>query len=744
MRLPALFFFLFSCSFYFSQQSAFLWKAIEDRSEMDGIQQIKPSRFLSYHLEVKAVKNLLSTARHESQRSLNTHAVITLPLADGETADFFVFESDVMSPELKNAFPAIRTYILQGRENRKLSGTLDINDFGLHAMIYTPDGVVFIDPYSNSTTEQYIVYYTHHFKKEIPAQSTPDYLFSDFRNETESERTSAAPICVGSQLRTYRLVIACTGEYAKAATGLSNPTVQQTLSKIVTSVTRVDGIYESELSMRLQLVATTTLVIFTDPASDPFATNAAPTQILDDSQALLNSVIGTANYDIGHTFSAGTSGLATLGCACKNTEKARGTTGLPNPFGDPFDVDFVSHEIGHQFNAKHSYNAITGNCNGQRDASTAVEPGSGITIMGYAGICGTNDLALNSIAYFHTISYDQITTFITSAAGGCAVVSNTGNKTPVVSVTPVHVIPACTPYILSGTATDPDVDALTYSWEEADVATSPGNWNSDFKPYFRSRPPVGVSERSFPTESVVLSGNFTGTRGEYLTSTPQTLQFRLTARDNKTGGGGVCYNTTSVTLVAGGAFKVTYPNLYSIGWAINTQKTITWDVNATASSPVNCDSVRILLSYDEGQNYSVLVGSTPNDGSHTITVPVITGEIKTCRIKIECRNNIFYDVSDFNFTISDDPFVGLQEQSGSSEIYSIAPNPFKDSFTISGFGGKGFYDVAVFNVLGQKVYAQKIASQSDMKIELPEGAAGVYIIRLQSNDGQKLIRAIRE
>jgi len=721
------------------------WKTIENRAELKGHQLIKPSDFLLYHADKDLLKPLVFSAPHESRRNPETNKVISLPLANGEFCEFLIYESDVMSPDLKNSFPAIRTYILQGKDDKSLTGTMDYNDFGLHAMIFTPKGVVFIDPYSNESQDQYLVYYTHNYKKEIPSVSSPDYLFSEFRNETESARSSAAPVCVGSLLRTYRLAIACSGEYAKAATGLANPTMQQTLSKIVTSVTRVDGIYERELAIRLQLIATTTLVIFTDPATDPYATNEAPTQILDDSQALMNSAIGSLNYDIGHTFTAGTSGLATLGCACKSTEKARGTTGLPNPYGDPFDVDFVSHEIGHQFNAKHSYNAVTGNCAGQRDASTAVEPGSGITIMGYAGICGTNDLATNSIAYFHTISFDQIVQFVTSSAGGCALVSTTGNQPPVVTVSPSYFIPAGTPFVLKGSATDADNDPLTYSWEEADVATTAGNWNSDQKPYFKSYPPVTSTARSFPTETVVLTGNYNGYRGEYLTSTPQALQFRLTARDNHAGGGGVCYGSTTVNLVSGGAFKVTYPSGYSIGWPINTQKTITWDVNATASSPVNCDSVRILLSYDEGATYTVIVASTPNDGSHTITVPVVTGEINTCRIRIECRNNIFYDVSDNNFTISTDPNVGLKEEDDFLKKALIVPNPFKSAFTIA-MPGKtdGPLEVTVFSMFGQQICTRAFENQSEITIDLPGICPGMYIIRIKGMTGCRLIKAVSE
>ena len=157
-----------------------------------------------------------------------------------------------------------------------------------------------------------------------------------------------------------------------------------------------------EASIRMQLVPTESLIVFTNPATDPFTGNSNANILIGESQSVISSSIGSANFDIGHTFSTGGGGLAALGCVCYNPAKASGITGSGNPVGDPFDIDYVAHEIGHQFGGDHTFNANTGSCNGNVNSSTAVEPGSGITIMAYAGICGSTDnLAPNSIAYFH-------------------------------------------------------------------------------------------------------------------------------------------------------------------------------------------------------------------------------------------------------------------------------------------------------------------------------------------------------
>jgi len=353
--------------------------------------------------------------------------------------------------------------------------------------------------------------------------------------------------------------VACTGEYAVAATGSATPTMAQTLAKIITSVNRVDGVYETEVAVRLVLVATETLVVFTNASTDPFNGNNNASTLIGESQSVISSTIGSANYDIGHTFSTGGGGLAGLGVVCINSQKASGITGSPNPVGDPYDIDYVAHEIGHQFAGNHTFNATTSSCGGgNRNASTAVEPGSGVTIMAYAGICGsTNDLAPNSIAYFHAISYDEIVNFTNLNNGNsCAATTSTGNQPPVVTGSGNYFVPKSTPFILTGSATDPDGDALTYSWEETEVGTA-GNWNANVKPYFRSYNPVTVPSRLFPIASVVLSGNYASVKGEFVPTSAQNLQFRLTARDNKMGGGGVCYAINTVSVTNAGPLSVT-------------------------------------------------------------------------------------------------------------------------------------------------------------------------------------------
>lgn len=748
------------------------WTPInENKISVSGKRQIIPQKYLTFHLDENSIKTLLFNAPKEKVVRINESSVIiSLPTPSGELQKFKLIESSIMADELSSAFPNIKTFSVKGIDDPYANGKLDWTEFGFHGMILSINGDFFIDPYCSGNTSDYISYYTSDFRKnpsdilieagvlgESDGQKKP---LSGAEEKTGKKLSVAAPaICVGNQLRTYRLAVACTKEYAVAATGQSaaNVTIAQTLAKVVTSVNRVDGVYEKEVAVRLVLVPTTTLVLYPSAASNSYTAsdNNNANTLINKSQLVIDGNIGTANYDIGHTFSTGGGGLAQLGCVCNASNKAKGITGSPSPVGDPYDIDYVAHEMGHQFSGNHTFNCGTGSCSGNRNASTSVEPGSGVTIMAYAGICGGIDnLANNSIAYFHAISYDEIVNFTNSGNGNnCAVTTTTGNNPPVVTGSGNYIIPFSTPFKLTGSATDPDGDVLTYSWEETDPGLSTGSWNSGSRPYFRSYVPVATPVRLFPYNSIVTSGNYQGTAGEYLPSTPQTLQFRLTARDNKMGGGGVCYATSNVTIDNSGPLTVTNPNTVGIVWNVNTQQTITWDVNGTAQAPVSCDSVRILISYNSGNTYSVLVPSTPNDGAEMIIAPTLTTTIITCRIKVESIGNVFYDIGNFNFTIStDNPGqgdVGINQLSRNNPMgLSIWPNPVSNQFTFSagGLSADAITKLEVLDVLGKIMFQNEYQSRNELKetVDLSDFSNGIYFVKITNNNKQSVSRILKD
>lgn len=744
----------------FAQARQSYWGAIsESEIQPKGERTIIPNKYVTFHVSPQALKNVLFDAPTEDQVSLrNSPAIVELPLPDGSIQRFRVVQASIMAPELAAQFPNIKTFNIVGIDDPRANGKLDWNDFGFHGMIRKPSGDVFIDPYSRENITDYITYFTADFQKD--AKDIVPEVGVRNSNEVERKKKDAssagegkamAMICSGTKLRKYRLALACTGEYAKAATGKTAPTTSEILSVVTTSINRVDGIYETEAAIRLVLIANETTILYGDPSTDPFNGNNNASTLIDESQSVITSKIGSANFDIGHTFSTGGGGLADLGCVCTNSTKASGITGSSKPVGDAYDVDYVAHEMGHQFGGNHTFAANTSNCGGGNgNSGTAVEPGSGVSIMAYAGICGTtNDLAPHSIAYFHTISFDEIMAYSNTGNGNsCPVTTTTSNNPPSVTAPSTLTIPFSTPFTLTGSATDPDGDSLTYSWEEIDASYG-HDWNSGTKPFFRSYDPVTSPSRTFPSPSIVLAGPtaYKTTKGEYLPSTTQSLSFRLTARDNKMGGGGVCYAKTSVTIANAGPFQVTYPSATNIKWPGASTQTVTWDVNKTDVTPVSCSTVNILVSLDNGATYTVVLANTPNDGTQDIMVPQVPVTKTTCRVRVEAVGNVFFDVSDNNFTITST--VGINDLASVNTLgVHLVPNPAQDQVQISIYGLNkniathlSVYDM-LGNVVMNDVYSGK--EQITQNYDLSILSKGVYIIEIYNEQQRSISRLVKQ
>jgi hypothetical protein len=495
------------------------WNIIQnaDLITNTGEKDIKPNKFLIYQLDDNQIKTILSSAPKEDENGNNDQTTIKLGLPDGEIEEFSIFEYKMMEDGLAAKFPEIKTYLGVSIVNPSNHVRIDYTAHGLRAMIFSPEGYIFIDHYQRNDKNHKIVYYKKDYAKTTPwFCGVTNNGLKDRNNQSNGSRIGDCGI-----RHDYQIAIAATGEY----TTFHGGTVALAQAAIVTTMNRVNGVFETECASRMILIANNNLIIYTNAGTDPY-TNGDPGLMIDQNQTNIDVVIGNANYDIGHVFGTNSGGLAGLGVVCNNSFKALGVTGSGAPIGDPFDIDYVAHEIGHQFNANHTqYN----DCN--RNDATSIEPGSASTIMGYAGICAP-DVQANSNAYFSTASLFEIRPFV--ASNTCDTEITVTNSAPAVTPVSNYSIPISTPFVLTASATDPD-GTLSYCWEQINTWVSPTQTMPPAStnltgPMFRSLSPVASPSRYFPNLSDILSN--TNPTWEELPSIGRTMNFRVTVRDN--------------------------------------------------------------------------------------------------------------------------------------------------------------------------------------------------------------------
>ncbi len=643
--------------------------AIAQRSE----RWVQPQRSRAVSLDYSALTAHLARAPLEnSTRTAQSPITLALPLPNGGFAEFAIVESPVMEPALAQKYPNIRTYLGQDRADATASLRLDLTPQGFHAQVLSANGDYYIDPYQLGDNEHYLSYRradmganTKGYRCQVEGHDHDEDFGLDLRIVPNNP--------AGATLRTYRIAIAATPGFTNHFGG----SVADGLSGLTTLVNRLSGVYEREFALRLVMVANNDLIVYTtanpgplpDPPSDP-------NTLLQNT---IDNAIGTANYDIGHAVggSGGGGAVFPLGNVC-GTQKAKGITGLNPPRGDIFDIDFVAHELGHQLGGSHTWNGCGGG--GQWTPTSAMEPGSGSTIMAYAGICPDN-LMPNSDAYFHARSFTQIFQVINNGGSGngntvCGTVTPTGNTPPDLSATANMTIPERTPFQLTAMGNDPDVgDSLTYNWEQVDTGAqgSPSTTGDNgTAPLFRSFYSTASPTRIFPSIQYILdnanvppatislppaSGTFRP--AEILPNPPsgtRVMNFRVTARDNRAGGGGLRHspNVQVTAVAAAGPFAVGNIAGPLVG---GSTQAITWTVASTDLAPISTSEVNILISLDGGYTFTTLLANTPNDGTETVTLPgTVTAR---ARIKVAAANGTgigagttYFDITDSNFAIT--------------------------------------------------------------------------------------------
>jgi hypothetical protein len=649
-----------------------LWRVSE--TDSNGSTQIKSGRKV-YSLNDVAQKRLLSHAPMEfSQVASRTRTVMTLPMPDGTLTRFSIEESPVMESQLAALFPDIKTYRGQGVDDPTATTRFDVTPAGFHAIVISANRTVIIGPASSGRSGQYFSY----DQRDAPAEADSFSCITSGVNQSSIQSKSrqfwnsgsaSLGLATGTTLRTYRLALAATAEYTQQYGG---GTVAGALGTMTTLINAVNAIYERDLAIHLTLIGNETSIIFTNSATDGYTSDDAKS-MFGQNQVNLDRIVGPANYDVGmvldghvYAYQPGHfifQGAGQFQSTCVNSQKGMGVSILRST--DPTSnraIYLVAHELGHMFGALHTFNGTSLDCGPSRFAQVAYEPGSGSTIMAYRGgllpngvywnLCGDEEV-VSTDTYFHTASIEQILNYTSFGSGGsCPTLTTTGNNPPTVNAGADYTIPANTPFALTATGSDPDADNLTYCWEEYDLgAAGPPNTDNGDRPIFRSFAPVTSAIRTFPQLADILSG--IPTFGESLPVTTRSMNFRVTARDNHAGGGGVNISAMHVNVNAGGGpFVVTQPGS-STTWVAGSNQTVLWNVANTSNWPVNCANVRIMLSVDGGNSFPfTLASSKPNTGSAMITVPNVP--TSTARVKVEAIDNIFFSISLPNFTITAD------------------------------------------------------------------------------------------
>jgi len=601
-----------------------------------------------YSLDIEGLKNALVKAPKRLGTNVKSELIISFPNSEGRMENFKVSENSNFDPELAAKYPGIKSYVGQGLENPDSTIYFSVSPLGLSSMeIYGDKSAVFIEPYTKDLLT-YVVYRKSDKKDNL---NIFECTVIDVAQKGISN-TIARPNADDAKLRTFRLALSSTGEYTTYFGG----TKANALAAMNNTMTRVNGVFEKDFAARMVLIANNDAVIYTNAATDPYSPATQLSNWNSQLQSTLTSVIGEANYDVGHLFGASGGGgnAGCIGCVCTNGSKGSAytspTDGIPS--GDNFDIDFVAHEFGHQFGGNHTFS------HANEGTGVNMEPGSGSTIMGYAGITG-QDVQPHSDAFFHAISIQQITNNIKSKT--CPVVTLTGNSIPTANAGLDYTIPKETPFMLTGTGTDANGDPLTYIWEQTDNASpsqtgvnSAAITTKASGPTFRSWTPQTTPVRYFPRMATVLAGA-TATAGtdinvEALSNVARTLNFRFTVRDNRAGGSGNNSDDAVVTVNAtAGPFVVNSQNTATT-YTGGTSQTVTWNVAGTTANGVNAANVDILWSTDSGTTWTTLLAGTPNDGTQAVTIP--SAATTTGRIMVKGSNHIFFDINNANITVN--------------------------------------------------------------------------------------------
>lgn len=730
------------------------WQQVDAAKAPKELQFMHPTKFLVYTMNESTLKLLMWNLSENPDEGM----IVALPLPDGKTRDFKVWQTPMMPDELAQKYPDIKTFTAYAIDDPTVTAKIDFTCYGFSAMIYDGENTSFVDPYDNFHDGYYMVHY-----KRDETRAIDKRMKCEFKSDADDLPGGEQFITVnsglpklgqktfnGHQKRTYRLALSCSHQYAQAATGLTSPTIAQAFAKMTTSMNRVNGVYNREFSVQMNFCTAEDQIIWptntgSSNGNDPFNTiNSNGSACLSQNQTTCNARIGTANYDCGHVFTTGGGGISGLGVVC-GSQKAQSCTGLPSPVGDGFDIDYVAHEMGHEFGSNHTFNDnANGSCSGNASNNYAYEPGSGSTILAYAGICPPDDIQPHSDAYFHASSLVQITSKLNGSEDACAAKVSSGNKLVYLpAFTNSYKIPYKTPFeLIAPTAIDSVADTLiTYCWEQWNRGDFGATLqNTYFRgPIFRSFSPKTDSVRTFPKMSLILAGTLKqvtveNNMGEKAPDTARFLTFKLTVRNIINGLGCFVFpdDTVHIDAMSTGStygyagFKVTSQGTTGITYAAGTTQTITWDKVGTEAAPYSVANVIIYMSKDGGNTWPYTIGTFPNTGTADVVVPDPGATNATIRFKVKGAGNVFFNVNLKNVKVTSTGVSVSPVQVPLASSVKVFPVPAHDMLHMTAEGNNNI-QVSVYNAIGQEVWGGNFTGST--QVPVGNWAKGIYVVR---------------
>ncbi|MFV8333999.1 reprolysin-like metallopeptidase [Flavobacterium sp. GSP14] len=713
-----------------------------------------------FTLDLSVLSNQLSMAPMDS--ATDSNVIVSFPNPDGGQDSYKIFEVAIMEQALANKYPNIKSYIGKGINDKTQAIRFSITPLGFDAVTNSGKvGSFLIKKHRSNSLINYVVYRhfrapgnSIYYRNSNSSAKSSDFVcgLADEKDKLDYDKIKNLPksnqrISDG-KLRVYRLAVATTVEFSNtiaSQAGMSAGTTAQKKAVVIASlahlITRLNGDWERDLSVRMKLVDNQEAIIFVD--SDNFTNGNKSTLLAESIQ--ITPIIGNANFDIGHVMGTGGAGVAWLGAIAVDDWKTKGVTEYDGQQGvnnDKFSNN-VAHEMGHFLGAKHTYS--NSDCP-NLDSTIQIEPYAGNTYLSYNRLCA--GLAVDSDGwqpisdpYYHTASINEIQNVLAQTTSGTLITIN--NAPPVVSAGPDYTIPKDTPYVLKASVTNSNAEGYTYSWEGLDTGVQPEtSATATSGPNFKFNQPTASPNRYMPKLEKVIAGEL-NTRMERLSSVSRVQNFAVTVRDNAViRGSNVRRDDMILTVNANaGPFVITSQNTTGITWAGNSSQTITWDVAGTTANNINTSLVNILLSTDKGLTFTTtLLANTPNDGLQVITIPNTINSLD-CRLMVQSVGNLFYAVNTTKFAIA----TNLATNDFEFENFTLFPNPNNGSFKIS-FKPEtnDVIEVIVNDVIGRNIY-NKIFQNSGMfnqEFQVNTITAGIYFVKIQNGKNKSVKKII--